>query len=308
MDFKTAVAIPCYNEEASIAKVVKDFQKALPGALICVFNNQSTDQSREMALQAGARVIDVPRKGKGHVVRSIFRVLIDHDAVVMVDGDDTYFADDMNAMIAKVENDHADMVVGNRLQETERKSFKKVRYIGNRMITQLLNSVLGSKFQDVLSGYRVFSRDFLKKIPLLTNGFEIEVELTLQAVREGMLIEEVPVAYKPRVMNSHSKLRPFNDGWRIVFAIAMLLRDHQPFRVYGFSGIVCWLVALWASVLKILNVYGATAFSDSLLAGLILLFAPLGAILFSVALILSAVDTRVKETRQLINRQGRSTE
>ena len=308
MDFRIAVAIPCHNEEAAIAAVVEEFRAALPEAQIYVFDNQSTDQSRMLALGAGAKMEDVFLLGKGHVVRRMFDVLCAFDAVILVDGDGTYDAGDAVDMIDLIRTKQADMVVGNRLIKAEPGVFAGLRYFGNRLITGVLNLVFGAQLGDVLSGYRVVSREFVRRIPVMTRGFEVETELTVQALQHRMRILEVPTSYRNRADHSYSKLSPWRDGWMILFTIVMLLRDYQPLRVYGSMGVLCWLIALWAGIMKWINVYTLTPFTDSLLAGLILLFAPLGAILFATGFIVSAVQTRFQELRQLMYRQNRFRE
>jgi len=308
MDFRIAVAIPCQNEAVAIAGVIKDFRAVLPEAEIYAFDNGSTDQSRELAREAGAKVEEVFVRGKGNVVRAIFDALAGFDAVVMVDGDGTYDAGDAARMIEVIREGRAQMAVGHRLMTADPGAFRSVRQFGNHLITRVLNFAFGSRLGDVLSGYRVMSREFLRRIPVMTRGFEVETELTVQALQQNMKILEVPVSYRSRPQNSHSKLSPWRDGWVILFTMVLLLRDHQPLRVYGWLGLGCWLLAGWAGVMKWINCYTLTPFTDSLLAGLILLFAPLGAIMFAIGFIVSAIQTRVQELRQLMYRQNRYPE
>jgi hypothetical protein len=219
-----------------------------------------------------------------------------------VDGDDTYFAEDAPLLLAPVLNDDVDMVVGDRLKKADKKSLVYLHQIGNRLIVDTINYVFKTRFEDVLSGYRVFSRRFQENVPLITSGFETETELTLQALEAGMVVEEIPISYRSRPADSKSKLRPFQDGLRIMLTAAMLLRDHYPLRLYGFVSFCCFTISFIAAILRVLHYIGITTVPDTLLAGLILLFTPVGAIALGIGLTLSAVNTRLKEMKQIIKR------
>ena len=301
MSSRIAVAIPCYNEEATIVSVIKHFKNVLPSAEIYVFNNNSTDKSEELAVQASAKVVRVRRQGKGYVMRTIFDVVV-ADILIIVDGDGTYVAEDVVKLIEPVEKGEADMVVGNRLDTASRQSLADLNRLGNKLIVQTINFTFGTQYKDVLSGYRVLSRRFVERVPLLTPKFETETELTLQALEEGLQIVELPVQYRARPDNSPSKLRPFHDGGRIMLAIAMLLRDHRPLCFYGFLGGASLFFALCFAVLKACNLYGITHLSDSLLAAGILLFSPVGFILLGVGFVLSAINTKFRELKQIMFR------
>ena len=210
-DPKILLAIPCYNEAVTIVKVIEDFKAVLPDVEIHVFDNNSSDGSGELAAKAGASVHRVVQQGKGHVVRVILDKL-HGDAVLMVDGDDTYFAEDALQLLAPVLNGEVDMVVGDRLPSADDISIVKLHQLGNRWIVRIINWMFGTRYKDVLSGYRVFSTRFLESVPVLTSGFEIETELTLQALAEGMSIIEIPVNYRARPDGSESKLHPWR-GW-----------------------------------------------------------------------------------------------
>jgi glycosyltransferase involved in cell wall biosynthesis len=294
-----AVAIPCYNEEKTIAKVVKDFQRTLPEAKIYVFDNNSSDQSGLLAKEAGAQVIKVYKQGKGHVMQKMFEV-ISCDVLICVDGDDTYAAEDAIKLMEPVIEGRADMVVGDRLKNADSKSLVQLHQVGNRLIVGFINLIFKTKFVDVLSGYRVFGRSFLENVPLITTGFETETELTLQALEADMYVVEIPIEYRARPKESVSKLRPFRDGFRIMRTISMILRDHYPLRLYGVISFACFLVAFVAGIIKLLPHEGIP---ETLLAGLILLFMPICVITLSMALILSAINTRLKEIRQLSKRR-----
>jgi len=243
---RVAVAIPCFNEAPTIAKVVSDFRARMPEAEILVFDNASTDGSAEKARAAGARVVREKRRGKGHVMQAILET-VDADACVIVDGDDTYYADDVETLLAPVLEDRADLVVGDRLGQADSGALSDLHRFGNRVILAIINLVFRTSFRDVLSGYRAVNRNFMRTVPLITGGFETETELTLQALEKGMVIHEVPIRYRARPEGSHSKLSPFADGYRILITMAVLLRNHRP--LYFFSLIALALVAadlVWA--------------------------------------------------------------
>jgi glycosyltransferase involved in cell wall biosynthesis len=295
------VAVPCYNEAVTIAKVVQDFRRVLPTCEVHVFDNNSADGSPELASKAGAIVHRVPQQGKGYVIQAIFDSL-SADAIVLVDGDDTYCAEDAPELLEPVLNMEADMVVGNRLPGVSEKSMIPLHQFGNRLIVNTINRMFNTNYSDILSGYRVFSRRFTQRVPLLTGGFEIETEMTLQALEEKLVVIEVPVEYRSRPEGSQSKLRSFHDGYRIMLTAAILLRDHRPLVVFGFLGIFCWLIGLAAGVLRFLNYLTITSLSNSLLTGLLLLFVPLGGIFLGIGLNLNAVNSRFREIKQIMQR------
>lgn len=296
-----AVAIPCYNEAVTIAKVVKDFQAELPGAEIVVFDNNSCDGSHQLAQQAGARVVKVRLQGKGYVLQAIFDGL-SSDIVVLVDGDDTYEAGDIHRLLEPIISDEADMVVGNRLQSASDESMHTHRHIGNRLIVWSINRMFGTHYQDILSGYRVFNRRFIQRIPLLTPGFETETEMTLQALDEGMVIQELPVSYRSRPADSHSKLSAFRDGYRIMLTAVILLRDHNPLRLFGMIALIFLLGALILLILALLSLQGLVAINVIILVVGAGLFAPLSALSFGLGLILNATNTRFRQLKQIFHR------
>jgi Glycosyl transferase family 2 len=236
-----AVLVPCYNEEAAIQTVVRDFRAALPAATIYVYDNNSSDRTIEMAITAGAIVRAEPRQGKGNVVRRMFAD-IDADVYVLVDGDDTYHAGSV-AMLVKMLIDHQlDMVNAARVTEIQ-KAYRPGHRLGNQLLTGIVAHIFGNYFCDMLSGYKVFSRRFVKSFPALTTGFEIETEMTVHALQLRMPISEVPVPYKDRPTGSISKLRTFRDGFRILRTILVLIKEERPLQFFCSTFILLALVS-----------------------------------------------------------------
>ncbi len=301
-NLKIIVAIPCYNEAKTIAKVVHDFQRTLPQAKIIVFDNNSRDNSAEIAKNAGAQIEHVYKQGKGNVMREIFDKF-DADLLVVVDGDDTYFANDAPVLIQTLIDNNCDMVVGNRLNKKSSPAFKRVNLIGNYLIASAINRLFGTKHQDVLSGFRIFGKRFINRVAVLTSEFEIEVELTLRALEEKLIIKEVPISYQPRPAESRTKLKPFRDGVRILITIAMILRDVYPLRLYGIISFFCFIFAFIAGILRLINYFGTITFPNTVLIGFLLIFIPAGMITLGIGLILSAVNTRFSEIKQILLRR-----
>lgn len=240
---RVAVIIPCYNEAAAIGQVVRDFRTALPEADIYVYDNNSQDLTREVAAAAGAIVRSEPRQGKGNVVRRMFAD-VEADVYVMADGDATYDAAAAPELIAALVEQQLDMVVGCREGGGEA-AYRAGHRFGNRLFTGFLTQLFGRSFTDILSGYRVFSRRFVKSFPSLSNGFEIETEITVHALSLRMPVAEVVTRYSERPTGSASKLNTYRDGWRILRMMIRLFRQERP---SVFFGIVAGLLAL-ASVL-----------------------------------------------------------
>ncbi len=239
---QVAVLVPCYNEEVTVAKVVKDFRRALPGATVYVFDNNSTDGTAKLAREAGAIVVPAPRQGKGFVVRQMFDE-VEADLYVLVDGDDTYPAEEAPRLIAEVYDQGADMVVGSRLSEFEDASFRKFHQFGNHIITGCVSFLFRTRVVDMLSGYRVFTRRFVKSIPLASRGFEIETELTLQAVAKGFHTVESPIFYRKRPEGSFSKLNTFSDGILVFKSIFIIFRYFKPLLFFGIIAFVLSLAS-----------------------------------------------------------------
>lgn len=239
---RIAVLLPCYNEAGAIAQTVQAFIRALPTAKIYVYDNNSTDGSREIAARAGAIVRTVRQQGKGHVVRRMFAD-VDADIYVMADGDATYDASSAPFMVADMLRDNLDMVVGARKSEVEA-AYRPGHRLGNQVLTGLLRYLFGRSFTDILSGYRVFSRRFVKSFPVLSAGFEIETEMSVHALELRMPVAERVTAYAARPEGSVSKLNTFRDGWRILRTIFTLFRVEQPIWFFGLAGLVLALAAL----------------------------------------------------------------
>ena len=249
---RIAVLVPCYNEEAAVAAVVKGFRQALPAAQIYVYDNNSRDRTADVAREAGAEVRSERRQGKGHVVRRMFAD-IDADVYVLVDGDATYDAPSAPRMIEKLLAEHLDMVVGLRVDQ-EQAAYRRGHRTGNYMLTSFLSSVFGQAFKDILSGYRVFSRRFVKSFPVLSDGFEIETELTVHALELAMPVAEVETPYYARPEGSFSKLNTWGDGFRILRTILKLYRTEKPLRFFTAIGAFLALVSIGLAI-PVLVVY-----------------------------------------------------
>lgn len=230
-----AVLIPCYNEAAAIAKVIGDFEQALPTATIYVYDNNSSDGTAEAARAAGATVRREPRQGKGHVVRRMFAD-IDADIFVLVDGDDTYDAGAAPVMVERLVTDGLDIVNGMRIAEA-RGVYRPGHEFGNRLLSGLVRTVFGRGATDMLSGYRVMTRRFVKSFPMTSQGFEIETELTVHSLELDMPLTEVPGAFRDRAPGSESKLSTVRDGIRILSTIVRLLQQERPLAVYGWLAV-----------------------------------------------------------------------
>ena len=241
-----AVLVPCYNEEKSIAKVVADFRAALPTATIFVFDNNSTDRTVETARAAGAEVFTEPHQGKGNVVRRMFTD-IEADIYVLVDGDATYDAPSAPRMVERLLAERLDMVVADRVDQ-EAAAYRAGHRTGNWLLTSFVGQVFGREFTDMLSGYRVFSRRFVKSFPVLSGGFEIETELTIHALELGLPVAEMPTPYYARLSGSASKLNTWRDGFRILFTIFRLYRAERPLRFFTTLGIALALIAIGLAI------------------------------------------------------------
>ncbi len=231
---RIAVLLPCYNEEAAIAATVAGFRDALPGATIYVYDNNSRDRTREVAAKAGAIVRTERLQGKGHVVMRMFAD-IDADVYVMADGDLTYDPKAAPAMVDMLITEQLDMIVGTR-KHSEKEAYRGGHVLGNKIFTGLLSGLFGRSFSDIFSGYRVFSRRFVKSFPVISSGFEIETEISVHALELKMPVGEVETVYAARPEGSQSKLSTYSDGWRILRTIVTLYRVERPALYYGVIG------------------------------------------------------------------------
>ena len=241
---KIAVLIPCYNESKTVAKVVKDYKKALPEATIYVYDNNSTDHTDEIARKAGAKVVYEYKQGKGNVIRSMFRD-IDAECYIMIDGDDTYPAENAREMCDLILEKKADMVIGDRLSSTYFTENKRPFHnLGNKLVRLLINKLFHNKVKDIMTGYRAFSYDFVKGFPVLSKGFEIETEMTIHAVDKNYHLVEVPVNYKDRPEGSVSKLNTYKDGFKVLKTIATLFKEYRPMAFFGILGTLSLIISL----------------------------------------------------------------
>ncbi len=234
---KIAVLLPCYNEASTIAKVVTDFRVALPEADIYVYDNNSTDGTAQVAQQAGAIVRHEPVQGKGNVIRRMFRE-VEADCYLMADGDDTYPAEQARQMVSPILEEHVDMVIGDRLSSTYFEQNKRPFHNGgNRVVRWLIRRFWHTDIHDIMTGYRAFSRTFVKNFPVMSGNFEIETEMTIHALDRRFLLREVPVAYRDRPLGSVSKLNTFSDGISVLKTIVLLYKEYRPLRFFS------WLAA-----------------------------------------------------------------
>ena len=292
---KIAILIPCYNEAKTIEKVVNDYKKVLPEAKIYVYDNNSTDKTDIIAKKAGAIVRYEYRQGKGNVIRTMFRE-IDADCYLMIDGDDTYPAENAKEMCDLILNGKADMVIGDRLSSTYFTENKRPFHnFGNKIVRWLINHLFKNEVKDIMTGYRAFSYEFVKGFPVLSKGFEIETEMTIHAVDKNFKLIEIPVNYRDRPEGSVSKLNTYSDGLKVLKTIATLFKEYKPF---GFFSFLALLLAILATILVV------PVFVDYFKTGLVLRFPTLivsgfiyvfALLLFITGIILQVI---VKKNRQ----------
>lgn len=292
---KIAILIPCYNESKTIAKVVTDFQKALPAADIYVYDNNSSDGTDKIAQEAGAIVRYEHRQGKGNVIRTMFRD-IDADCYLMVDGDDTYPAEDAPALCAKVLEEGYDMVIGDRLSSTYFTENKRPFHnTGNVLVRKLVNGIFHGNITDIMTGYRAFSRLFVKSFPVLSKGFEIETEMSIHALDHNFALISIPVGYRDRPEGSVSKLSTFSDGFKVLKTIGSLFKDYKPLAFFSIVAAVIMAVAV-AFLIPVLGEYYHTGLVPRFPTFIAACFLALFALqIFCCGLIL---DTHIKKAKQ----------
>jgi glycosyltransferase involved in cell wall biosynthesis len=294
---RIAVLLPCFNEEAAIGATVRGFREALPGAAIYVYDNNSRDRTREVAAEAGAIVRTERQQGKGHVVRRMFAD-IDADVYVMADGDLTYDPKAAPPMVDMLLADQLDMVVGTRRHE-EKDAYRGGHVLGNKVFTGLLSSLFGRSFSDIFSGYRVFSRRFVKSFPVLSEGFEIETEMSVHALELRMPVGEVETAYGARPEGSHSKLSTYGDGWRILKTIVNLYRVERPVLFYGSIGALLVIAAIILAI-PLVQTYLKTGLVPRFPTAILVTGMVIVAVLcFFAGLILNTVTRGRREVRRL---------
>lgn len=294
---KISVLIPCYNEEITIEKVIKDFKKELPEAEIYVYDNNSKDRTFDIANDNGVIVNKEYRQGKGNVVRSMFRN-VESDCYVMVDGDDTYPAEFVHKLIEPILNKEANMVIGDRLSGGDyKKENKRVFHnIGNILVRKIINRLFKSEIYDIMTGYRAFDREFVKSFPILSTGFEIETEMSIHALDKRFIIKEIPISYRDRPKGSCSKLSTFNDGIKVIKTIFMLFKDYKPLVFFNRCSLL--LLILAAAVGEpVLIEFIKTNFIRRILSAILAMgLVTLSCLSFTCGLIL---DTVVKQNKRL---------
>ncbi len=298
---KIAVMIPCYNEELTIRKVVEDFKKELPDAYIYVYNNNSKDNTEKIAKDAGAIVIREYKQGKGNVVRSMFRD-IDADMYVMVDGDDTYPAEEVHKLIEVVESGMADMAIGDRLSNGTyiKENKRNFHNFGNVLVKNTINFIFKSKLNDIMTGYRVFNREFVKNMPVLSPGFEIETEMTFYALDRNYSIVEVPITYRDRPVGSVSKLNTFSDGFKVLLTIFKMFKNYRPLGFFLIVAIIFWIISLIIGVPLFVEFFKTgvvTKFPSGILATGIAIF---GMLSLSIGVILDTLVRQHKEQLEIL--------
>ncbi len=293
---KIAVLIPCYNEAVTIGKVVDDFKRVLPEADIYVYDNNSKDETSAIAEEHGAIVRMEPRQGKGNVVRQMFRE-IDADYYIMVDGDDTYPAEAAPDLLKPLMDDVADMTVGDRLSNGTygEENDRAFHGFGNNLVRWLIKVIYGYAFDDVMTGYRAFNRVFVKTMPVLSEGFQIETELSIHAVDKRFRIKDVPIDYRDRPEGSYSKLSTFGDGAKVLRAIASLFKDHKPMAFFGWLALILVVLGLVAGIPVIAEYFQTGLVPRFPTAILAIALVICGALSFTAGIIL---DTVAKSTRK----------
>ena len=302
---KVAVLIPCYNEAVTIGKVVDDFKRVLPDADIYVYDNNSKDDTAAIAEDHGAIVRTELRQGKGNVVRQMFRE-IDADYYIMVDGDDTYPAEAAPRLLEPLMNDTADMTVGDRLSNGTygEENDRAFHGFGNNLVRWLIKVIYGYAFDDVMTGYRAFTRIFVKTMPVLSEGFQIETELSIHAVDKRFRITDVPIDYRDRPEGSYSKLSTFGDGAKVLRAIASLFKDHKPMAFFGWLALILIVLGLIAGIPVIAEYFQTGLVPRFPTAILAIALVICGALSFTAGIILDTVAKTGRKQWELFTYQA----
>lgn len=306
MKEKIAVLIPCYNEEITIKKVIEDFKKELPDANIYVYNNNSTDETQNVAKKAGAIVVNEYKQGKGNVIRSMFRD-IDADIYLMVDGDDTYPASEAYKLISIIKQKKADMVIGDRLSNESYKNQNKRKFhgFGNNLVKNTINFLFKCNLNDIMTGYRAFNKDFVKNFPVLSAGFEIETEMTFHALDRNYKIYEIPIVYRDRPKGSVSKLNTFSDGFKVLMTIFRMFKDYKPFVFFSAMAFILMILALILGIPLFVEYFKTglvTKFPRGILATGIVICSVLS---FSLGILLDSLVRQHKENLEILRTLSR---
>jgi glycosyltransferase involved in cell wall biosynthesis len=299
---RIAVVIPCYQEELTIGKVIADFRRELPEATIYVYDNNCTDRTAEVARAAGAVVRREKRQGKGFVVASMFEQ-VDADILVMVDGDDTYDARAVHQLIAPILRGDADTTVAGRQVTFEEGSFRKFHRFGNTMVCGIINKAFGTQLVDIFSGYRAFTREAALNIPITAHGFDVETELTLQALYRGMVMHEFQAPYGVRPEGSFSKLKTFSDGFRVILKLLLILKSYKPLTFFGLCAVLILVLGLAAGARPVYEYFAegyVYAVPSAVLAAALVLLACLS---LALGLILNSINLRLLEVERLMTKR-----
>ena len=298
---KIAVIIPCYQEEKTIGKVVADFKRVLPRAEIFVYDNNCTDATARIAREAGAIVRREKRQGKGYVVASMFEQ-VEADILVMVDGDGTYDADSIPILLEPILKGDADMTVASRLMEHPENAFRNFHLLGNKLVCAVINKMFGSQIGDIFSGYRAFTREAAAGIPITARGFDVETELTLQALYRGMVIHEIRAPYGARPEGSVSKLRTFSDGFAVLLKLFLIIKSYKPLTLFGGLGLIFLLLGLiigWRPVYEFATERYVYSVPSAVLAASLVILCCLSV---GIGLILNSINLRLLEIEKLIGK------
>ena len=297
-----AVLIPCFNEAQTIRKVVEDFRGALPQARIYVFDNNSSDETAALALQAGAIVRHEKRQGKGFVIANML-ANVDAELYIMVDGDDTYPSEHAAELLQPLIDGKADMVVGQRLSDHTDQSFRPLHVMGNKLVRNVINLVFGCSLVDVMSGYRAFTREVAEHLPVVASGFDVETEMTLQLLYRKFVLQEVPIPYRERPAGSTSKLRTFHDGALVLLKVLGIFKAYKPLTFFGGMGLLAFLVGLMPAMTTV-GSYVTKGYADNTVAAMLAMGLFLVSfLLVTVGVMLHTLNFRILEMTNLLSKQ-----